>query len=123
MLQAIWCLPVLRLPRSAQTATLSQELVVFRQKMFKFNHASGLVRLSQPCQGHCYMWVYGLVLRNTPCRSIPEGSTSTLRSAALLLTQSSMSAAALCIGLHVRRELVAARLHVQCVMCKTPADL
>ena len=41
-------------PVFAQTATLSQELVVFRQKMFKFNHASGLVRLPQPYHIPCF---------------------------------------------------------------------
>ena len=46
---------MLRLPYAAQTATLSQELVVFRQKMFKFNHASGVVRLSKLYQSHCFM--------------------------------------------------------------------
>ena len=33
---------------AAQTPNLSPELAVFRQKMFKFNHASGLVLPPQP---------------------------------------------------------------------------
>lgn len=73
--QRVLGLGVLSLPHAAQTATLSQELVVFRQKMFKFNHASGLVRFPQPCQRHCC-----LCRRDECCTHNPIITTTKTRS-------------------------------------------